>query len=38
MSGNATGIAIDEEGQVYISDSNNHRIMEFAPLDLEAVE
>jgi len=26
-----TGIEVDHQGNVYISDSNNHRIMKFAP-------
>jgi len=28
-----TGIAADGDGNVYVSDSNNHRIMKFAPID-----
>jgi tripartite motif-containing protein 71 len=28
-----TGIALDAEGHVYVSDSNNHRVMKFPALD-----
>ena len=28
-----TGIAVDGEGNVYVSDSNNHRMMRFAPME-----
>ena len=28
-----TGIEVDGEGNLYVADSNNHRIMKFSPVE-----
>ena len=32
------GVAVDQDGNVFVSDSGNNRIMKFAPLEDETTE